>query len=60
MRMFKFKIISSFVISFLLITAGAFYFARGDRSSAGNLFLWGMVCFSASLLWLLIRKNQRK
>ena len=55
----KIKLILSLISTFLLISAGAFFFARGDREMSRILFIGGLISMAAVLIWL-IAFNKKK
>ena len=50
----KLKLILSIVSTFLLITAGAFYFVKGDKEMSSILFIGGLISLFASAFGLVV------
>jgi len=44
----------SAISTFLLICAGAFFFARGDREMSRILFIGGLISMSALIIWSIV------
>jgi|GEM_PF-6130097 len=50
----KLKLILSCVSAFLLITAGAFFFVKGDKEMSRILFIGGLISLFPSAFWLIV------
>ena len=55
----KLKLILSIVSTFLLITAGAFYFVKGDKEMSSILFIGGLISLFASAFWLVVFSKKK-
>jgi hypothetical protein len=53
-RAMKLKMILSAVSAFFLITAGAFFFVKGDKNMSRILFIGGLISMFTFVFWMIV------